>query len=362
MQCSRCGATVVSQARFCPVCGMALSAPPATDTAATGVARMYDATVMPATQIAADPNDRPTSRLAQVTVLPQIRRWWWKILLIGIGVYLAVNQVFVSTSNVFLLPQLFVIGTFLVPIVYIAYLYEDGTLYDVPLSKVALIFFFGGVVGTLAASLLESRLITTDSKGVFGQLSFVNATLVGISEEIAKLIVLVPFIVTARRRYPTIMHGIVLGATAGMGFAAFESMGYAFAQLILSGHPETMNQIIRLRALLAPLGHGTWTAIVAAAIWREVVNGRPALNSNVLVAFIAAVVLHLLWDFLPPLVLGGLPVLHIILGLVGLLLLRFFLLGAKGQQGAAYQERNLATALRLYASDLKHTFRGRSRP
>jgi protease PrsW len=298
------------------------------------------------------------ANMGKSMVVSQWQRWWWKILLIGVALYLALNTVVISTQNAILLPQLLMIGTFLVPVVYIAYLYEDGTLYDVPLSKIALIFFFGGVVGSMTASLLEARLITSDAEGIFGQLTLLNASIVSLSEELAKLIICVPFLLQARQRYPTVMHGIVLGAAAGMGFAAFESMGYAFNTLVVTRGLEEMHDIIRLRALLAPLGHGTWTAIIAAAMWREYVKGYFPLNTNVLIAFICSVALHLLWDYLPPLLLIDLPILHLMLGAIGILLLRFFLVDAKGRQGAAYTERNLAVALRLYLSDLRGDLRG----
>jgi RsiW-degrading membrane proteinase PrsW (M82 family) len=186
----------------------------------------------------------------------------------------------------------------------------------------------------------------------------VNAGIVSVSEELAKIGILVPFLIQARQRYPTVMHGIVLGAATGMGFAAFESMGYAFSALIGGGGMETMHDVIRLRALLAPLGHGTWTAIIAAALWREYVKGYFPLNANLLVALVGSVMLHLLWDYLPPLVVVNLPVLHLMLGAIGILLLRFFLMDAKGERGAAYAERNLAVALRLYAADLATELRG----
>lgn len=377
MQCTQCGATVVASARFCPICGQVLATtrptpvaidPTRVPASVPPVPSIHEAQTIIVDRRTIMPPVEPSLSAAEVAalvanmgksmVVSQWQRWWWKILLIGITLYLALNTVVISTQNAILLPQLLMVGTFLVPVVYIAYLYEDGTLYDVPLSKIALIFFFGGVVGSMTASLLEARLITSDAQGWFGQLTLLNATIVSVSEELAKLSILVPFLVQARQRYPTVMHGIVLGAATGMGFAAFESMGYAFNALVSTGGLETMHDVIRLRALLAPLGHGTWTAIVAAALWREYVKGYFPLNINVLIALVFAVMLHLLWDYLPPLIVINLPVLHLMLGAIGILLLRFFLLDAKGGQGAAYAERNLAIALRLYAANLRQELRG----
>jgi protease PrsW len=377
MQCTQCGATVVATARFCPICGHPFAsdhtAQPTPiniagyDSTATPAATIHDAatlvmqrrgstaTATPAETLSAADVAALVAGVGKSMVVSQWQRWWWKILIIGIVVYIAVNNVTFSTYNVFLLPQLFIIGTFLVPIVYTAYLYEDGTLYDVALSKIALVFFFGGVLGCLAASLLEHRFIGTDQAGLFGSLSLGNALIVAFSEELAKLIVVLPFLAVARRHYPTVMHGIVLGAAAGMGFAAFESMGYAFYALIASGGGieqsiARMHDVIVLRALLAPLGHGTWTAIIAATLWRERLNGRFPLTINVLIAFVGASLLHVLWNWLPPLSLPviGLPLMLLILGAIGLLILRFFLLIARGNTGGAFAEPNLLRALQRY--------------
>jgi RsiW-degrading membrane proteinase PrsW (M82 family) len=306
--------------------------------------------------------------VSKSVIVSQWQRWWWKILIIGVMLYMAVNNVTYSTANVFLLPQLFMIGTFLVPIVYTAYLYEDGTLYDVPLSKIALVFFFGGVLGCLAASMLEARLITTTNTGFFGSMTATNALIVGLSEELAKLIVVLPFLFVGRRQFPTIMHGIVLGAAAGMGFAAFESMGYAFLALIstpgdINQSIAAMHDTIRLRALLAPLGHGTWTAIVAAAMWRDRVEGRSPFTLNTIIAFAVAVLLHAAWDYVPPVPLPfiDLPLMLLVLGLIGLLILRFFLGVAKGGRDGAYQEQNLVRALHMYFGGLGDEMRDKMR-
>lgn len=372
MQCPQCGSTVVATSRFCPACGYALVPSGATPTpipidpsrAGTEISIFNAPTVVVERPGASGDVASILTNMGKAMVVSQWQRWWWKILIVGVALYTMINNVTFTTSNVVLLPQLFMIGTFLVPIVYTAYLYEDGTLYDVPLSKIALIFFFGGVIGCLSASLLLNRFVATDADGLFGSLTLANAVIVGVCEELAKLVVVLPFLAVARKRYPTVMHGIVLGAAAGMGFAAFESMGYAFLALIVpGGGVELMHETIRLRALLAPLGHGTWTAIIAAALWRERNAGRSPLTVNVLIAFLVAVVLHALWDFLPGLRLPiiNLPLTLLVLGLIGVLVLRFFVRIAKGETGGAYDEQNLARALRIYFGGLGGELRGKAR-
>ena len=86
-------------------------------------------------------------------------------------------------------------------------------------------------------------------------------------------------------RYKYILNGILFGATVGAGFAAFETAGYALnegflpgmLQALVNGQSQTaathqgvvlMLQILRLRGVLAPLGHVAWTAVAAGAFWR----------------------------------------------------------------------------------------------
>lgn len=353
MQCPRCGAAAVASDRFCVACGQALDRP--INGANAGPLLTSAAGGDVAAAIAAH---------GRAAVKAQWRRWWWKILLIGIALYAVVSNVTLANDNILLLPNLFMIGTFLVPIAYVAYLYEDGTLYDVPLSRIALLFFFGGVIGTVVASLLLSRLLVDGGQGLFGSQTLWNALLIGFAEEAAKLVVLLPFLAITRKRYGTVMHGIVLGAAAGMGFAAFESMGYAFLALVLPGGGiDAMAEVIRLRALLAPLGHGTWTAIIAAAIWRERIAGRLTFGVNVLVAYVVAALLHTLWDYLPPLGLpfANVPLMPLLIGAISLLVLRFFLHVARGRAGGAYGEQNLARALPIYFGELRDAARRRIR-
>ena len=54
-----------------------------------------------------------------------------------------------------------------------------------------------------------------------------------------------------------------------------------------------------LRGILSPLGHGTWTAILASVLFREGREQRFRLNWQVLGAYLLVVVLHGLWDGLP---------------------------------------------------------------
>jgi RsiW-degrading membrane proteinase PrsW (M82 family) len=96
---------------------------------------------------------------------------------------------------------------------------------------------------------------------------------------------------------------VILGGAAGMGFAALESSGYVFTAFTESGGSLSALVVVTLlRGLLSPVGHGTWTAILASVMFREAAPDRFRINGPVILAYATVVVLHGLWDGLPPLV------------------------------------------------------------
>src|SRR5205085_11498196 len=93
----------------------------------------------------------------------------------------------------------------------------------------------------------------------------------------------------------------LFGAAVGAGFAAFESAGYAFRELLNQNfNLNAMSEVIHLRAFLTPFGHVAWTAIAAGALWRAK-GDRPLTfatftDTRFLKAFSIPVVLHMIWD------------------------------------------------------------------
>jgi protease PrsW len=247
--CSRCGSPLPEDSQFCSVCG----------------------------------------RLRSYQARPLAQRLWWRVLLVGFVLYLITEYLLVTSGNPNLIPTVLLIGAFLVPVTYVVYLYERGALYDVPITTVALTFFYGGMLGVIAASVLEQNIAG------FGLLSVLG---VAFSEEFAKPLGVLWLI--RRQDYADELHGLVLGGAAGMGFAALETMGYGFTYLILSrGNLDVLGQVLLTRGLLAPLAHGTWSAIVVGTIWRERTRGR-WLTGRTVRGFGVAVLLHALWDFTAP--------------------------------------------------------------
>jgi RsiW-degrading membrane proteinase PrsW (M82 family) len=212
--------------------------------------------------------------------------WWWKALLAGFALWIASIAVTVSTLNANLIPTLILLGSFLVPFSVVLFAVERITGNLAPIH-VIVAFFAGGIVGVLAASLLEADLHAT---------TWIYLR-VGLIEEAVKAVVL---LIVGRNVVPkTPRQGALLGASIGAGFAAFESAGYAFNAAVTSGGIDlaSMLQTEAMRSILTPVCHVLWTAILGAVIFGA--TGRATayrFTGGVLIAFLAVVVLHGLWD------------------------------------------------------------------
>ncbi len=221
-----------------------------------------------------------------------------RVLLTALGCYALGLLVLGLTANPNLFPTVVLLGSFMVPAAYLAYRYDGRRLSHVSMSSTAWSLFYGGVLGVFAAALLEPLFVR--------QLDFVTAFQVGLIEEFAKIL---GVIVIARQiRHDAELDGLVLGAAAGMGFAALESTGYAFkAFLEAGGSLSAMTGVTLLRGLFSPFSHGTWTAILAGVLFLQSRGGRLRLSWTTLWAYLAVAALHGLWDGLPALLVRFVP-------------------------------------------------------
>jgi protease PrsW len=141
----------------------------------------------------------------------------------------------------------------------------------------------------LGASVLEAAFLRQPSG-----LAYVG---VGLIEEAVKLAAL--WLVARHLPRYTMRDGIVLGATVGLGFAAFESAGYAFNALFTAGGLSLLNLVETevLRSILTPIGHGLWTAILGGTLFAVAARrGRLRLSRAVLGSYLVVALLHGLWD------------------------------------------------------------------
>src|SRR3954453_2588968 len=217
---------------------------------------------------------------------PPHHGWWWKTLLTGLALWILTIVVTVTTQNTNLIPTLILLGSFLVPFCVVLFAIERVTG-SVSSLQLVLAFFVGGIFGVLGASLLEVNL----------HQSYWLYLLVGLIEELVKGILLV--IIGWRGVPKTAKQGALLGATVGAGFAAFESAGYAFNAAITSQGIDLVSllQTEVLRAILAPVGHVLWTAVLGAVLFGAARGAaRFRFSIWIVVTYVGVAILHGLWD------------------------------------------------------------------
>jgi RsiW-degrading membrane proteinase PrsW (M82 family) len=222
------------------------------------------------TQLAADPV--PTTTITR-TGTWWGRRPWLGMFLGGLGLWLATVVVTFATQNVNLVPTIILLGSFLVPVTFVAYAFGHGDEV-VTAQRILTAFVYGGVLGVLGASVLEAEFLKHPWIGTYLG--------VGLIEEAVKLAGL--WLLARRLPRYTMRDGIVLGAAVGFGFAALESAGYAFNALFTANGLSLLNLVETevLRGILAPVGHGLWTAIVGGVVFAAAAGrGRLRLTGGV---------------------------------------------------------------------------------
>jgi len=258
----------------------------------------------------------------------------WRVLLTGFLFYIATLSALILTRNPILFPTVVMVGSFMIPVTYVAFFYDRRHLSLLTVPKIAQGFIYGGLLGVVAASLLEPLFIR--------RLDFATAFGVGLIEEFVKILGIL--VIARHMRHEAEMDGLLLGVAAGMGFAALESNGYAFAAFLRSdGSLSATVFITLLRGVLSPIGHGTWTAILTSVLFRESRAGHFRFNSKVVGAYLSVSILHGLWDGLPGAItaLFG-PGLDVFAGQALIGMIGFFILWRRWQEAKRLQMESLA--------------------
>jgi RsiW-degrading membrane proteinase PrsW (M82 family) len=233
---------------------------------------------------------------------------WWAVLLIGLALWAAATGTMFVTRNIILLPTIVLLGSFLVPVTAIVWYLDHDASASLSPRRIASAFIVAGVLGIIVASLLEFWLVY--GPGTFGMLK------VGFIEEFVKGAAIV-LLALGLRSYAT-RDGMVLGAAVGFGFAALETSGYALAslfvvqgqQLVLSLPSVVFTELVR--AVLAPFGHGLWSAILGGVIFHAARKGHLRLTWSVLVAYAGVSILHAAFD-----IFGGITG-YIVISIIGI--------------------------------------------
>lgn len=216
-------------------------------------------------------------------------RMWLTLFLVGALLWIAATAVTAITEDTILVPTVILLGSFLIPVTMVLFALSRGGGTELPAQAIATGFLIAGLFGVVFSAFAETYLLRSPHGEFLG---------VGVIEEGTKALVLAAVARTVTSRRPR--DGLVLGATVGAGFAAFESAGYALSAVVGHGDDHPIARIVATeaqRAVLAPFGHITWTALMGGAIFAAAgANGSLRFTRGVLWTFVGVSVLHALWD------------------------------------------------------------------
>lgn len=253
---------------------------------------------------------------------------WLAVLVTGAGLFGMVLAVLIGTGNPLYIPCLLLLGAAIVPATLTTFVRDVEGAHRISLERVLSAAVVGGVAGGVLAGLLEF-----DTLHVLGWLP---ASMIGLIEEAAKLAVPALLLIWWRPR-PRPVDGLVLGVAVGSGFAAVETMGYAFVQLIRTGgNLEPVAQLLTVRAVSSLGGHAAWTGLACAALF-AIGGTRPRWLgwSRFVLVFAGVAALHAQWDSTA----GGPGYVEVaVLSFVLLLAVTWWLHGA-GRRGREWQRR-----------------------
>lgn len=237
---------------------------------------------------------RADTDVGRTSTSPRPEHLGWRTILVGgIALFAITTWVMLDSDNPNLYPTVVMIGSFLIPVTFVAFLYDHLDRSSLSFEAVVWAFVIGGVLGVLGASILEPQLLPR-FVGESDTLGFRGGLVVGVIEEGCKLAAAI--FVARRMRHDRALDGLLLGTAVGMGFAAFESTGYAFTVLFASGSVLTSLHETVVRAVIAPFGHGIWTGMATAALFASSEARRWRLGPRAILVLAFVVVLHGAWD------------------------------------------------------------------
>lgn len=204
-------------------------------------------------------------------------------------------------NNANFFPGLIMVGSFIAPITTLIFFWEMNAPQNISIYKIINILFIGGILSLVMAVFF------------FENIGDESVIMIGIVEEVAKLLVVIWFL--RNNNYSYILNGVLIGAAVGTGFAAFESAGYALMSVLLRDF-ETMYMTIFWRGVLAPGGHIVWAALTGAAV--SLIKGKRQFHFSMLIdfrfllIFTIVVTTHAMWDLSWP-TFWGIPIVQIFL-------------------------------------------------
>ncbi len=169
------------------------------------------------------------------------------------------------------------VSAFLVPVLYLIYLYEAQVYKDEP--AVVLGFTIGGgviagIVVTLLVHLVYNPLANNPNPLGRPSVNIGAVLLLGLLVPVVQEVIkpLPAVFLPNRADFPETVDGLVFGVAAGLGFSLAETLiNFSSTIASLPAHVEPGNWIYTLAtiAVLQPLLQGSATGMIVATIWRQ---------------------------------------------------------------------------------------------
>lgn len=225
------------------------------------------------------------------------RPWLYsRIFLMFSIVFAGLYVMVMNFGNLNGVPGAMFVGALLVPLTVMMFFWEMNVPRNISILDVLSVFFVGGVFSLVVTLFLYSFFPSAGAGPLWG------ATLVGLIEELGKVLVVAYYVKRNNTRYK--LNGLLLGSCVGAGFAVFETAGYAFMSLINTNRLTAMMDILFQRGVLAIGGHVVWAAISGFGL--IVAKGEEPLQTNhffsaKFLKFLMLVsALHAVWDWNMP--------------------------------------------------------------
>ncbi|MBQ7706088.1 MAG: FHA domain-containing protein [Selenomonadaceae bacterium] len=237
-----------------------------------------------------------------------------RVILIGVLFWALCYFMFTQQNHPAGLYMLFSFGCLVFPLAVLIFYWEINIPRDIPIYRVIMIFFVGGMLSLIFTILLPQ------SEG--------PAYLAPLTEEPGKVLVIVLFIYWLEPKY--IFGGLLIGAAVGAGFAAFEDIWYVLGKTIRltvaeimkymsanpNASPESLIHIfenfhqyvykIGIDTLIARsvgtlAGHVTFAAIEGGALvmakGKDNLGAKHFFDVRFLAYFGSAMAMHAAWNY-----------------------------------------------------------------
>lgn len=222
---------------------------------------------------------RNTPRIDDVNAAWPAPWLFFRVMVLTVLLYLFIVWRADFFGRIYVVMPLLFTGVIGIPLAALLFFWEINIPRNVSVLSLVRIMLVSGFVSVAITVLLHKYVAHPES-----------AIWAGPIEESAKLLTMMLFVRNGKYRFK--LNGLLIGAAVGAGFAIIETGGY----VLNAGNDGTME----LRAVLSPLGHIPYSAIVGFALWR--VKGKSGfsfydlMNQKFISLFALAIGLHMFWN------------------------------------------------------------------